>query len=218
MRPPHGLAAPEMSSRPAARPTHGVVDVGARQDNLGKEAKNVCVFVTMAMSLDGFITGPQDDAQKPGRHQRHAPNGLARRRRDRQREWQGREIPTGSPGQPDGLRRGAGDRCSDHGEADRDFAGYWGGDHHNGVPIFVPTHQPPADNPYERVHYVTDGIEACVKQAKAAAGDRDVMLHGAYTAQEALKAGVLDAIEIQLRSYWDRDDGCSTTCRLITSS
>ena len=66
------------------------------------------------------------------------------------------------------------------------------------MPIFVPTHQPPADNPYERVHYVTDGIEA-QKQAKAAAGDRDVMLHGAYTAQEALKAGVLDAIEIQLQ-------------------
>jgi dihydrofolate reductase len=35
--------------------------------------------------------------------------------------------------------------------------------------------------------------------AKAAAGDRDVMMHGAHTAQEALKAGVLDAIEIQLR-------------------
>jgi len=38
-----------------------------------------------------------------------------------------------------------------------DFAGYWGGDHHNGVPIFVPTHQPPGENPLERVHYVTDG-------------------------------------------------------------
>jgi dihydrofolate reductase len=80
-----------------------------------------------------------------------------------------------------------------------DFAGYWGGDHHSGVPIFVPTHQPPAENPFEHVHYVTDGIAACVQQAKAAAGDRDVFMHGAYTAQQALKAGVLDAIEIQLR-------------------
>ncbi len=34
--------------------------------------------------------------------------------------------------------------------------------------------------------------------AKAAAGDRDVMLHGAYTAQECLKAGLLDVLEIQL--------------------
>ena len=80
-----------------------------------------------------------------------------------------------------------------------DFAGYWGGDHHDGVQIFVPTHQPPDENPYERVHYVTEGIAECVRQAKAAAGERDVMLHGAYTAQEALKVGVLDSIEIQLR-------------------
>ena len=67
------------------------------------------------------------------------------------------------------------------------------------MPIFVPTHQPPAENPFERVHYVTDGIESCVQQAKAAAGAHDVMMHGAYTAQQALKAGVLDGIEIQLR-------------------
>jgi len=38
-----------------------------------------------------------------------------------------------------------------------------------------------------------------VRLAKEAAGDRDVMLHGAYTGQECLKAGVLDVIEIQLR-------------------
>lgn len=49
--------------------------------------------------------------------------------------------------------------------------------------------------PYDRVHYVTDGIEDCVKQANHAAGDRDVLLHGAYTAQECLKACVLDVLE-----------------------
>jgi dihydrofolate reductase len=38
-----------------------------------------------------------------------------------------------------------------------------------------------------------------VERAKAAAGESDVFMHGAYTAQQALKAGVLDAIEIQLR-------------------
>jgi dihydrofolate reductase len=80
-----------------------------------------------------------------------------------------------------------------------DFAGYWGGDHHNGVQIFVPTHHAPADNPFERVHYVTGGIAECTRKAKEAAGDRDVMLHGAYTAQEAPRAGVFDSIEVQLR-------------------
>ncbi len=82
-----------------------------------------------------------------------------------------------------------------------EFANYWGGDHHNGVPIFVPTHNPPTDNPYANVHFISGGIESCVAQAKAAAGPRDVLLHGAYTAQECLKAGVLDVIDIQLRPF-----------------
>ncbi len=33
-------------------------------------------------------------------------------------------------------------------------------------------------------------------QAKAAAGDRDVLVHGAHTAQRALEAGVLDELQI----------------------
>jgi dihydrofolate reductase len=155
------------------------------------------VFLTMAMSLDGFITGPDDDAQNPA-----GTDGM------RLMDWL------------DGVTAG-GDRTDDYrprdptnqqifdeamatgavitGRRTGDFAGYWGGDHHDGVPIFVPTHEAPAENPFERVHYVTDGIESCVRQAKAAAGGRDVMLHGAYTAQECLRAGVLDRIEIQLR-------------------
>ena len=44
--------------------------------------------------------------------------------------------------------------------------------------------------------YVTDGIESAMAQAKAAAGDRDVQVRGAYTAQRALEAGVLDEVQI----------------------
>jgi dihydrofolate reductase len=163
------------------------------------------VFVTMAMSLDGFITGPNDDATNPA-----GVNGM------RLMDW----LSTGDVDSDDGEDGGDGGgerwRPEDPvnqvvfdemlatgavitGKRTGDFAGYWGGDHHNGVQIFVPTHQPPADNPYERVHFITEGIAECVRQAKAAADGRDVMLHGAYTAQEALKAGVLDGIEIQLR-------------------
>ena len=42
--------------------------------------------------------------------------------------------------------------------------------------------------------YVTDGIVSAMAQAKAAAGDRYVLVHGAYTAQRALEAGVLDEL------------------------
>jgi len=46
------------------------------------------------------------------------------------------------------------------------------------------------------VTYVTDGIESAMAQAKAAAGNRNVMMLGAYTAQKALEAGVLDELQI----------------------
>ncbi len=158
------------------------------------------VILYMAMSLDGFITGPQDDAANPA-----GINGM------RLMDWLG-----GVDGAGDQADDVGGYRPQDPnsrlvfdeamssgavitGKRTGDFAGYWGGDHHDGVSIFVPTHQPPDENPYPSVHYVTDGIEACVAEAKAVAGGRDILLHGAYTAQEALKAGVLDVIEIQLR-------------------
>jgi dihydrofolate reductase len=48
---------------------------------------------------------------------------------------------------------------------------------------------------YPLVTYLTDGIARAMAQAKAAAGDRNVPVHGAY-AQRALEAGVLDELEI----------------------
>ena len=74
---------------------------------------------------------------------------------------------------------------------------HWGGDHH-GVPIFVPSHRPPGPSAasYPLVTYVTDGVASAMAQAKAAAGDRNVLVHGAYTAQRALEAGVLDELQI----------------------
>ena len=74
---------------------------------------------------------------------------------------------------------------------------HWGGDH-RGRPVFVPSHRPPGPTVanYPLVTYVNDGIESAMAQAKAAAGDRDVLVHGAYTAQRALEAGALDELQI----------------------
>ena len=156
------------------------------------------VFLTMAMSLDGFITGPDDDAENPaGTNGMRLMNWL-----DGGDEADADGVVSVRPKNPNSRRvfdEGMATGAVITGKRTGDFAGYWGGDHHNGVPIFVPTHRPPAENPYERVHYVTDGIASCVEQAKRAAGDKDVMMHGAYTGQEALKAGVLDLIDIQLQ-------------------
>jgi dihydrofolate reductase len=75
---------------------------------------------------------------------------------------------------------------------------HWGGDHHDGVPIFVPRHRPAGASAakYPLVRYVTDGIASAMAQAKAAAGDRNVLVHGAYTAQTALEADVVDEVQI----------------------
>lgn len=151
------------------------------------------LILYMSMSLDGFISGPGDDMDNP-----FGAGG------ERLHDWlhdDGPEVaahrPSGGPSQivfDEMLATGA----VITGRRTGDFVDYWGGDHHDGVPIFVPTHRPPAENRYEQVHFVTDGIQSCVAQAKAAAGDRDVTLHGANTAQECLRTGVLDMLEIQL--------------------
>jgi dihydrofolate reductase len=48
------------------------------------------------------------------------------------------------------------------------------------------------------VTYVSDGIVSAMAQAKASAGDRDVLVHGAHTAQSAIEADVLDELQIHL--------------------
>jgi dihydrofolate reductase len=78
-----------------------------------------------------------------------------------------------------------------------EFVDHWGGDHH-GVPIFVVSHRPPGPSVanYPLVTYVTDGIASAMAQAKAAAEGHNVLVHGAYTAQRALEASVLDELQI----------------------
>ncbi|HET7626411.1 MAG TPA: dihydrofolate reductase family protein [Verrucomicrobiae bacterium] len=75
----------------------------------------------------------------------------------------------------------------------------WGGNHAWG-PAFVLTHRIPAGwpKPNSTVHFVTDGIESAVKQAKAAAAGKSVGVHGADTIQQLLNAGLLDEIHVDV--------------------
>ena len=153
------------------------------------------VVLDMSMSLDGFIAGP-DDGPDHGLgvdgHRLHA--------------WlaQGDGIDPLSY-RPDDASAVVFDEMMATGAVlvgrrTFDIAGHWDGDHHDGVPIFVPTHHPPDDPPTgaATITYVTDGIASAASQAKAAAGDRNVMFHGAETAQDALRAGVLDEMELHV--------------------
>jgi dihydrofolate reductase len=80
--------------------------------------------------------------------------------------------------------------------------GWWGDDPPFRVPVFVLTHHPRETVTKEggtTFHFVTDGIEAALEQARAAAGDRNVGVSGgASVAQQYLKAGLLDELQIHV--------------------
>ncbi|MEO7236856.1 MAG: dihydrofolate reductase family protein [Lapillicoccus sp.] len=80
-----------------------------------------------------------------------------------------------------------------------DKAHGWGGDHAWG-PAFVLTHDVPDGwpRPGSSVHFVTDGLESAVAQAKAASGGRSVGVHGADTIQQLLNAGLVDELQVDV--------------------
>jgi dihydrofolate reductase len=149
----------------------------------------------MSMSLDGFIAGPNAG---PG-------NGLGDGGH-RLHEW---FLPGPDAGHKDvsGLG-GVNGQVIDEamatgavvaGRGTFEPAGGWGGDHHDGVPIFILSRRGAEGEPgkWPLVSYVDD-VGTAMSRAKQAAGDRDVLVHGAGTAQLALAADVLDELEIHL--------------------
>jgi dihydrofolate reductase len=83
-----------------------------------------------------------------------------------------------------------------------DIAGGWGGNPPGGAgaPYFVVTHTVPQEwvkkgSPFT---FVTDGVASAVEKAKRAAGDKNVDVMGASIAQQYIKAGLLDEIQIDL--------------------
>jgi dihydrofolate reductase len=149
----------------------------------------------MSMSLDGFIAGPHDNPSNPG-----GDDFM------RLHEWYGFASdagPTEETVDASGMGKHFLDEIKETGAVlsgrnTVEQVDHWGGDHHDGVPIFVPSHRPAGTSveKYPLVTYVTEGIASAMAQAKAAAGDRNVLVHGAYTAQTALEAGVLDEMQV----------------------
>jgi dihydrofolate reductase len=145
--------------------------------------------IYFSVSLDGYIAGPNDEVGNPG------GDGF-----DRLHEWfvtpSGEFVrPSGPAGELFDEMEATGAVVTGRRTAEQ--AEHWGGDIH-GVPIFVLSQRPPGPSVanYPLVTYVNDGIASAIAQAKAAAGNRYVQLHGAYTAQRALEAGVVDELQI----------------------
>jgi len=147
----------------------------------------------MSMSLDGFIAGPNerlDNGLGDGGHRLH--------------EW----IPMDTDPHPTAISTNVGRvnrQVVDEfmatgavvaGRGTFEPAGGWGGDHHDGVPIFILS-RTQRDSDWPLVTYVNE-VGIAMAEAKRAAGDKNVLVHGAGTAQLALAAGVLDELEIHL--------------------
>jgi len=143
----------------------------------------------MSMSLDGFVAGPNET-----RHHGLGDGGL------RLHEWTtGLDDPANEDGDRWVLQDFLSTGAVVAGRGTFEPAEGWGGDHHDGVPIFIYSrHQPePEFANWPLVTYLSD-LEAAVRQAKEAAGDRNVLVHGVTVASECLKAGLLDEIQLHV--------------------
>ncbi len=85
---------------------------------------------------------------------------------------------------------------------DGEWRGWWGDEPPYHAPVFVLTHH--EHEPIEMeggttFHFVTDGFDAAYARAVEAAGDREILIAGgASTIRQALAAGVLDEIVLDV--------------------
>lgn len=149
----------------------------------------------MSMSLDGFVAGPNETPD----------NGLGDNG-SRLHWWLG----FGDEGEASGAPAPA--RADEEmvrelmetgavlaGRGTVEPAGWWNGDHHDGVPIFILTRtKSDADVAQWPLITVLSDVREAMARAKEAAGGRDVLVHGVGAARAALSAGVLDEVQLHL--------------------
>ena len=148
----------------------------------------------MSMSLDGFIAGPNAG---PG-------NGLGDGGQ-RLHDWaltradsdEMEVVRTGVNGQVFAELMSTGAVVAGRGTFEP--AGGWGGDHHDNVRIFILYRQEPGiDISHWPLVTPVNDIKTAMAKAKEAAGDKNVLVHGAGIARLALAAGVLDELELHV--------------------
>ena len=88
------------------------------------------------------------------------------------------------------------------GDWDRPWKGWWGDNPPFHAPVFVLTHHPRDPQPMDggtTYHFVTDGIESALVQAREAAGDSDVSIQGgANTINQYVAAGLVDELRLHI--------------------
>lgn len=165
----------------------------------GNELGNV--RTGLSVSLDGFISGPNDGPE--------APMGVGGEKLlawysagDTEYRLPGTEMVFMVAAQTAEFLKETRERTGAlvFGRRTFDLTHGWGGKHPLDVPVFVLGGSVPQEWVYEGspFTFVTDGLESAVEQAKAVAGDKDVGVGAASIVQQCIKAGLLDEVHMDL--------------------
>jgi dihydrofolate reductase len=166
----------------------------------------------ISVSADGFVAGPNQSAENPlgeggeqlhdwvislaAWREMHGKQGGEVNESTRVMEEAAENIGAGVMGRNMFGPPGGGDW------GDEEWKGWWGDDPPYHYRVFILTHHP--RDPLEMeggttFHFVTDGIESALEQAREAAGGKDVTLWGgAQVIQQYLAAGLLDDLELHI--------------------
>jgi dihydrofolate reductase len=168
--------------------------------------------VTVTMSLDGFVAGPNQTERDPlgaGGEQLHQWLVSLKAFRETHGGEEGGEVNASTPiaeeilGNVGATIMGRNMFGGGPGPWSADpWQGYWGNNPPYHHPVFVLTHHPREPLELEggtTFHFVTEGIDAALEQAKAVSGDKDVSIGGgANVVQQYLAAGLLDEIVLSV--------------------
>ena len=151
------------------------------------------VAAGFTMSLDGYITGPDEDFSRLFRWYRSGDT----------------DFPVVGTDMMFKVSRASADLLNEMyssygailtGRRDFDVSNAWGGKAILNLPMFIVTHNPPSEwvYPGSPFTFVTDGVESALRQAQQAAGDKDVNIGGTSIVRQLLALNLLDVIHIDL--------------------
>ncbi len=143
----------------------------------------------MSVSLDGYVTGPNDSRENPfgdGAQDLHAWLRPTASDEDR-------AVLEGIVGSVGAIVMGRKSFEKNEGDGGWGEAGPMGD-----VPVFVLTHHLPTQSYPAVFTFVSDGVANAIQQAREVAGDKDVHLFGATVMQQALPLGLVDELHLHV--------------------